>query len=313
MCVILSELDTDIIKPTKQLSKSTRNVYLSRASKSGRINRVKRGVYLSPVIHDKFVIANEAVKDGYIAFHSAMEYHGMNTSSPVCVKIASKKRFRLFHYDYNTFVRVPDIASAGINEYTTPEGKIECTSVTRTLVDCILRPELSGGVKELWNAFLILGPDDINYKELEQILSELGNKSLYQKVGYYFSHFKTQTGAPEGFLQLCRTKCQNVVSSIQSGPTKFNKEWKVVIPSELDEDKDKDIRHYITDEERKQILFLSSIIEEFKKTHHLTNEKALDLLDSKGILDWLNENWEILHTTGYQYIMQEIDEILGTR
>lgn len=312
--MLSKEKTIEIIKPRITLSASTINTYLSDASKNGKINRIKRGVYLLPNIRNKFVIATQTINNGYIAFHTALEFHGLHTSTPDCVQIASKNRFRFFQFNFNTFVRTPQTASTGVLEYKTPEGNIKCTSITRTLVDCILRPDLSGGPQELWNAFLVISPKDIDYKELRQILEEIDTKSIYQKVGYYFNRFQNQTGAPDDFLEFCRKKCKNVVCKIQIEQNgKFNKEWNAIVPAELDEDKGKTIQHYLTNEEKNQILFLSGIIEEYKKTHNLSNENALKILETKGMLDWLNNNWEILHTTGFQNVIEEIDEKINTR
>ena len=311
---MLSKKETiNSMRASSELAGTTMNTYLSMACKEGRINRVRRGVYLSPEIRNKFVIATQSVRDGYIAFHSAMEHHGLNTSEPDCVQTACRNRFRMFRYDFNTFVRVPAIAEAGVMTIETPEGELKCTSITRTMLDCIIRPDLCGGSQELWNAFLAIKPGDLDYDELTGILAELNNRSLYQKVGYYFSHFRENTGAPDEFLQLCQNNRKNVVSTIQSGTAKrFSKEWGIISPSELENDREREILHYMTDKERKKTLFISAIIEEFKKVHGMTTRECLEKMESKNIPDYLDNNWEVLHTTGFEETIQDIDEILET-
>ncbi len=309
---MLSKEETiNSFKKSSGLSENSMNTYLSKANKFGEINRIRRGVYISPEIKDKFVIASQSVKDGYIAFHSALEYYGLNTSEPNCVQTACRNRFRIFRYDYHTFVRVPAIATTGILRIDTPEGTLRCTSITRTILDCIIRPNLCGGLQELWNAFLAIEPNDIDYEELTEILAELNNKSLYQKVGYYFSHFRENTKAPDSFLQLCQNKKENVVSAIQSSSAKcYAKDWNIISPSELENDKGKKVLHYLTEEEKKKILFISAIIEEFKKVHGLTTEDCLEIFESKHILEYLDGNWEVMHTTGFEETIQDIDDIV---
>ena len=59
--------------------------------------------------------------------------------------------------------------------------------------------------------------------------------------------------------------------------------------------------------------FVTFCIEQYKNAKHLGGEDALNLLDNYGILDYLAENYEVLHTQSYQWIIEEIDELINKK
>ncbi len=58
-------------------------------------------------------------------------------------------------------------------------------------------------------------------------------------------------------------------------------------------------------------FFLSWCIEEYSKVLKLDGSATMKLLAQKGILNYLNQNFEVLHTQGRQWIMEEITEKLN--
>lgn len=59
--------------------------------------------------------------------------------------------------------------------------------------------------------------------------------------------------------------------------------------------------------------FLSFCIEQYKNAKGIDGEKAMGILAQYGILDYLSENYEVLHTQGSQWLIEEIDEIIENR
>ncbi len=54
--------------------------------------------------------------------------------------------------------------------------------------------------------------------------------------------------------------------------------------------------------------FLSFCIEEFKTMKGISGEEAMKILDSTGTLDYLERNYEVLHTQSPDWIREELDE-----
>ena len=65
-------------------------------------------------------------------------------------------------------------------------------------------------------------------------------------------------------------------------------------------------------DKRKQDVayFLSFCIEQYMNTKKLSRDEAMALLSERGVLDYLAEHFEILHTQSCQWIIEEIDEYI---
>ena len=59
--------------------------------------------------------------------------------------------------------------------------------------------------------------------------------------------------------------------------------------------------------------FVSFCVEHYKHAKQLTGGEAVALLDRYGVLDYLAENYEILHTQSHQWILEDIDEFIHIR
>ena len=60
-------------------------------------------------------------------------------------------------------------------------------------------------------------------------------------------------------------------------------------------------------------LFLAFCIEQYKQRHQLTGEQSMQLLNQYGVLEYLEECYEPLHTQSAQWIMEDIDEFINRR
>ena len=59
--------------------------------------------------------------------------------------------------------------------------------------------------------------------------------------------------------------------------------------------------------------FISFCIEQYKNAKGLTGEQAVKQLDQYGVLEYLEESYEPIHTQGYQWILEDIDEFINIR
>ena len=59
--------------------------------------------------------------------------------------------------------------------------------------------------------------------------------------------------------------------------------------------------------------FLSFCIDQYKEAKGLSGSEAMALLYEYGVLEYLAEHWEILHTQGRQWIIEDIDEFIRVR
>ena len=61
------------------------------------------------------------------------------------------------------------------------------------------------------------------------------------------------------------------------------------------------------------LFFLSFCIEQYKVHKGLSGSETMKLFDDYGITDYLVNNYDVLHTQGAQWIMQDIDEIIKSK
>ncbi len=60
-------------------------------------------------------------------------------------------------------------------------------------------------------------------------------------------------------------------------------------------------------------LFLSFCIEEYKNMKSISGEQAMKILSETGTLEYLSENYEIIHTQSPQWIREEVDEYVNKK
>lgn len=54
-------------------------------------------------------------------------------------------------------------------------------------------------------------------------------------------------------------------------------------------------------------------MESYKVHRSLTGKQVVHLFETYGVFDYLREFYDVLHTTGYQYINDDIDRYLQVR
>lgn len=68
------------------------------------------------------------------------------------------------------------------------------------------------------------------------------------------------------------------------------------------------------DSKQKRIsYFVSFCIEQYKSTKHITGNQAFEELNRYDVLNYLAENYEVLHTQSHRWILEDIDEFINIR
>lgn len=57
-------------------------------------------------------------------------------------------------------------------------------------------------------------------------------------------------------------------------------------------------------------FFIAFCVEKYKNTHSLSGEAVSDVFSKHGLMEYLADNYEILHTQSPQWIIAEIDDII---
>lgn len=59
--------------------------------------------------------------------------------------------------------------------------------------------------------------------------------------------------------------------------------------------------------------FLSFCIEQYKESKHLHGAEAASIFNQYGVLDYLEQHFESLHSQSRQWILEDIDEFINIR
>ncbi len=170
---------------------------LSYYTKNGQLVRIRRGLYaVNPELSraqsvDPYLVAAHAAPDAVLGYHTALELHNLAyttfTELTYLTSIhATEFSFQGQHYRPTSYPNA--LIQQNKDEYDVEtlqrEGlSVRLTSLERTLVDVLDRPDLSGGWEEIVRSFDHLVRFDpqaiIDYVLL------LNNRSTVAKVGYF--------------------------------------------------------------------------------------------------------------------------------
>ena len=63
----------------------------------------------------------------------------------------------------------------------------------------------------------------------------------------------------------------------------------------------------------KEMTFTVFCLESYKEHRNITGKEVLDIFKRYDVFSYLKEFYDVLHTTGYQYINEDIDIYLKSR
>jgi predicted transcriptional regulator of viral defense system len=229
----------------------TCNALLAYYRKRGRIVMLCKGLYAvvplgtstETVVVDPFVIAAKIADDSVLAYHTALQYHGRAYSQLNRYVYLSAHRARSIVFK-GFFLRQVNFPSSLIRTHdehfdiVTQERqntKVRVTSLERTLVDVLDRPDQSGGWEEVWRSL-----EAIEYFETDRIIEyviKLDNSTTAAKVGYFLEQHKNSLMIKDSdlaALEPYRPKRPHYFQRAnRSSGDKFVARWNLVVPAEI--------------------------------------------------------------------------------
>ncbi len=223
----------------------TARMALWRLTANGYLVRVREGLYAAvPPQHvgsefefDRYLLFDKAMnRSGALAFHSALELHGVANSQFTTVYYMSPKRSKPF--EFQDILYRPVLASKvfGITAVHRGDRTVNVTDRERTFLDCIRRPDLCGGVEEYFKSlesFALMDP----HKILDY-LERFDDRGLYQKAGLVLTCLRERVRVPEGLLRSLRAEVGPSAYYLVPGGRaggRLVKEWNVLVPRTLEE------------------------------------------------------------------------------
>ncbi|MCL2042095.1 MAG: hypothetical protein FWG84_08700 [Bacteroidales bacterium] len=211
---------------------------LRRYKKQGLISQIRRDLYAvtdlaSQVsLASKFEIAGDITPSSYLSYHTALEYHGLAHQVFYEIYISSKESFKSFDYEGITYTFCRSKSEEGVINPKT-DSLVRVTDLERTVLDCINRIDLSGGLEELVQCLAIITYIDEN--KLSAYLHHFDKQILYQKAGFILGYFQKEMKLSNAFFETCRSKIgksTRYLTDVHESNTYF-KEWKLCAPANI--------------------------------------------------------------------------------
>lgn len=248
--VFTTEEFTDFLASKDSHNVKTRRASLWHYTKTGRILRVRRGLYVTvppgmspdscPV--DPYLVAAKMTNDAVLAYHTALELHGKAYS--VHQQFLYLTRFHSrpvsFRGHRHRGLQFPKALMATQQESF--EVKlvdragldVRVTSLERTLVDVLDRPSLSGGLEEVWRSL-----ESVEFFDLDKVTEYtllLGNATTTAKVGFYLEQHRNALMVDDTHLEWLRAhKPRKPHYMVRKGRKsgRLMRGWNLVVPKEI--------------------------------------------------------------------------------
>ena len=234
----------------KTASRRTVDSLLAYHVRTGRLLRLRRGLYAvvgpgassgaQPV--DSFLVAAKLADDAVLAYHTALEFHGKAYSvherlSYLTASAARPFQFRSQNFRGVPFPRALVARGQGLFEVKTLERAgvgVRVTSLERSLVDVLDRPDLGGGWEEVWRSLEL-----VEFFDLDRVIEYallLENATTAAKVGLFLEQHRDVLMVEDKHLQPLRERrprSPHYLERQQKKASRLVAAWNLIVPQRI--------------------------------------------------------------------------------
>jgi len=201
---------------------------------------LKRGVYLivplsagtkSQYTEHEFVIASYLVSPYYIAYWSALNFHGFTEQTPFSVFVATTQRIQnreALNVKYN-FVTLSKRKFFGFEPTVVGTYKVNVSNREKTLADALDHPEYCGGVLEVAKS-LLSAERKVSMGRIVSYAERMGNTAILKRLGYLIESL--ELNAESEILSIMRAKISPGMSTLDPTRPKtrtYNTRWNLLV------------------------------------------------------------------------------------
>ncbi len=201
---------------------------------------LRRGVYLivplsagtkSQYTEHEFVIASYLVSPYYIAYWSALNFHGFTEQTPFSVFVATTRRIKnreVLNVKYN-FVTLIKRKFFGFEPTTVGTYKVNVSNREKTLADALDHPEYCGGVLEVAKS-LLNAERKVSIRSIVSYAERMGNTAVVKRLGYLVESL--ELNAESELLSMMRTMISPGMSALDPTRPKtgvYNTRWNLLV------------------------------------------------------------------------------------
>ena len=234
---------------------TSRDSALAYHEKHGHLLRVRRGVYVTvpagtapeQVAVDSYAVAGKLAPDAVLAYHTALGFFGKAYSLHHRFEYLTATAARPFRFRDQGFrpVQFPKaLREAGQTLWGVKSAErsgvdLRVTSLERTLVDVLDRPDLSGGWEESWRSLA-----SVEFFDLDRVVEYtimLDGATIAAKVGLFLSQHREKLMVEESHLDALRKRKPRAPHYLvpnrrgENRDGKFISEWNLIVPRDLAE------------------------------------------------------------------------------
>lgn len=238
-------LDEFLSDVDDSVSESTRYTNLRNAVKREQARRLTRRLYASNMgpYRDRTprvtLVAAKSAPDAVLAYHTALEAHGVAHSVSRRVLFVSQRRVSMFTVDGYRFERVaPPKRLAGptdeqphVQLVRAGEDLVTVTTPERTLVDCLMRLDLAGGLEETLRS--VGGFPNMDPGRVAEYVTALRSPTAAARAGWVLELGRQMWHVSGSDLDRLRTIAGRGPHRLTPGPTsaaEFIPAWRLYVP-----------------------------------------------------------------------------------
>jgi predicted transcriptional regulator of viral defense system len=179
--------------------------------RKGWLQRVRRGTYLlNPSRHgpdalpdtDPLRIGSRFVEPYYFGYATAAELEGLFPQASRVYYLVTTVRWvpGKERADQFRVVRVTPARFFGTRSLSRRGVKLIVSDPERTVLDCLNRPELAGGMAGVAQIIALAKPK-LNWSRLGSYLDRFASRSLALRAGFLVEHIRTSVLPPDSWIQ----------------------------------------------------------------------------------------------------------------
>ncbi len=180
---------------------------LSDMTRRGLLMRVKRGLYYvipyeqdaKTFMPDWHLLAEYLVQDAkyYIGYYSALQIHNLITQPSLKEQIVVSKQIRpsvikvkdvSFQFIYHNEKHFFGTRKIWIDNF----NKIICSDLEKTIIDCLFKPDYSGGIVEIARAIYI-SRNKIKFNTLLEYAIKFNSQAVIKRLGFILELLNIET------------------------------------------------------------------------------------------------------------------------
>ena len=215
---VFSRAEFAAAQRTRSRARPTLDSHLSRWRRQGRIARVKPGVFVrldtagsaDQVEPDFIAVASRMAPDAAVAYHTALEAHGVAQSLFERLTFVTWTKAKPTSFRGRRFAPVRPRASLiaarqgepWVERMDRAGVEIRTTTIERTVADVLDRPDLAGGIEEVWRS--ISAVPALDTTALEGYVAELGGATVAARVGFFLENRRGDLVVSDAALERLR-------------------------------------------------------------------------------------------------------------